>query len=544
MLSYANQKVLIVDDFPEFRMSLKNIMQQLGATDIDIAPDGKTAVNSCRKKSYDIILSDYSLGEGKDGQQLLEELVLSELLKPTTVFIMVTAENTTEMVMAAIEYAPDSYLTKPFTEDELKTRLDKLLHKKISLEKINRAIITRNYPKALKLADAMIAAKSKYSMACMRIKADLYLKMADLAKAHEVYQRVLNARPITWALLGMGKSMFAQQEYQKSIDNFNMVLKQIPNYPEALEWIAKIQVIEGQPEAAQKTLQTAVGISPKVSQRQIALGDLAASNKDYEIAKRAYRAAIKHSQDSIHQSPDSYIKLVAVIIEELTPSGGIKNKRLSTEALTHLKNLESLYKSVKEVKLRVSISRHALYHKLGRDDEKNRHIDTAKTLFAELNDSVSGHTTTDMAGAYLREGDFESCQALLTRVVEQYGDDSDIMDSIEMMIDDKEAFNRAVEASKINNEGIKLHADNKHDAAVERFRKSLSLAPENLSFKMNLVQVLLKMCEVNPDSQGAIISEIDDVLANAGQLSPRDYRYVRLQQLQQMANNIKIGLSL
>ena len=52
------------------------------------------------------------------------------------------------------------------------------------------------------------------------------------------------------------------------------------------------------------------------------------------------------------------------------------------------------------------------------------------------------------------------------------------------------------------------------------------------------------MCEVNPDSQGAIISEIDDVLANAGQLSPRDYRYVRLQQLQQMANNIKIGLSL
>ena len=129
MLSYANQKVLIVDDFPEFRMSLKNIMQQLGATDIDIAPDGKTAVNSCRKKSYDIILSDYSLGEGKDGQQVLEELIISDLLKPTTVFIMVTAENTTEMVMAAIEHTPDSYLTKPFTEDDLKTRLDlSLIH--------------------------------------------------------------------------------------------------------------------------------------------------------------------------------------------------------------------------------------------------------------------------------------------------------------------------------------------------------------------------------------------------------------------------------
>ena len=543
MLSYANQKVLIVDDFPEFRMSLKNIMQQLGAIDIDIAPDGKKAVAACRKKSYDIILSDYNLGDGKDGQQLLEELILSELLKPTTVFIMVTAENTTEMVMAAIEHTPDSYLTKPFTENDLKARLDKLLHKKISLKKINRAIITRNYPQALKLADAMIAAKSKYSMACMRIKADLYLKMADLAKAHEVYQRVLNARPITWALLGMGKLMFAQEAYEEASKHFNAVLKQIPNYPEALEWLAKIEVIEGNPQQAQKTLQTAVSVSPKVSQRQIALGDLANSNKDYEIAKRAYRAAIKHSRDTIHQSPDSYLKLIAVMTEELTSGGGIKNKRTSTEALTHLKNLERLYKSDQEVKLRVSISRHAIYHKLGRDSERDKHMDLAKTLFTELNDTVSGHTTTDMAGAYLREGDVESCQALLTRVVEQYGDDKDIMDSIEMMIEDKEAFNQAVEASKINNQGIKAHADNNHDEAVDHFRSALKLAPENLSFKMNLIQVLLKKCEINPDQQSKIIIEIDEILQNAGQLSPRDYRYVRMQQLHQMANNIRIGLS-
>ncbi len=542
MLSYVNQKILIIDNFPEFRLSLKRLVQNLGAKDIDVAVDGKAGISMCRNKSYDIILSDYNLGEGIDGQQVLEELLWRDLLKPTTVFVMVTAENTTQMVMAAIEYTPDSYLTKPFTEDELKTRLDKLLHKKISLEKINRAIVTRNYPKALKLADAMIAAKSKYSLACMRIKADLYLKMSDLASAKEIYERVISRRPVAWALTGLGKLLFAKQDFAEAEAQFKQLLSMLPDFPEALEWLAKIEVANDQPEAAQKHLERALAVSPKVSQRQLLLGDLAHRNGDLEVAKRAYRTAIKSSQYSIHHSPESYLKLVSILTEELSSSGGIKNKRILAEAISQLENLEQAFKTDQEVKLRVSISRHALYHKIGRDEAKHKHLDIAKSLFSELNDTVSGQATTDMAGAYYREGDVETCQALLTQVLEKYGDDSDIMASVELIIDDKEAFHRAVEASKTNSAGIKAHAENKLDEAIMHFRQALEVAPENISYNMNLIQALIKVCEQQPSSLESIVTEMKGCFENIKGIHPNDYRYVRLQQLQRMVNDLQIGL--
>jgi len=540
MLDYSKQKVLIIDDFSEFRVSLKGVVQQLGANDIDLAPSGEVAIKMCSKAAYDIILSDYNLGDGKDGQQLLEELATRDYLKPTSVYIMVTAENTTEMVMAALEHTPDSYLTKPFTKALLKSRLDKLLTKKLALEQVNRAIITKNYPKALRLADQMVAAGSKYAMACMRIKSDLYLKMADLSQAKKIYDLVLSKRPIPWALLGMGKLLFAQEKYQESIKQFNAVLQQLPNYPEALDWIARIQVITGKPGDAQKTLQLALSITPKVSQRQARLGDLARLNKDYDIAKRAYRGAIKHGKDSCYKNPDSYINLVSVLTEEITSGGGIKNKRLSSEALTYLKDLENEFPNDKEIKLRANLSRHAIYHKLGRDAETSKYMQLSKTMFTELSESASGLASTDMAGAYLREEDYDSCQTILTKVMEQYGDDVDIMNSIEMIIDDKEAFAKAVEASKVNSKGIQAVTNNKLDEAVGFFKQSLAVSPDNVSFNMNLVQVLLKKCEQSEDKL-ASLEEAEKILTSLNRLNAKDYRYIRLQQLQRMANDIKIG---
>ena len=161
---YRHQKMLIIDDFAEFRISLKGMVQQLGVLEIDMAASGEIALEKCQMVRYDIILSDYNLGEGKDGQQVLEELIHRDLLKPTTVYVMITAENTTEMVMGALEHTPDSYLTKPFTKALLKSRLDKLLAKKIALAKVNKAITAKDYGKAIKQCDLLITAGSKYSM--------------------------------------------------------------------------------------------------------------------------------------------------------------------------------------------------------------------------------------------------------------------------------------------------------------------------------------------------------------------------------------------
>ncbi|MBT8448946.1 MAG: tetratricopeptide repeat protein, partial [Gammaproteobacteria bacterium] len=306
-----------------------------------------------------------------------------------------------------------------------------------------------------------------------------------------------------------------------------------------LEWLAKIQAIRGDSSQAQSTLQKALAISPRVTQRQEQLGRLARQNKNYEVARRAFRAAIKTSKDSVFRSPEHYFNLVQVLTEELTATGGLQNKRLSAEAFACLNDLETVYSADDELKLRIAICRHALNHKLQRRSEIDRYMNLAKELFDKLGGEVSGIASTDMAGAYLREEDYAKCQALLASVVEKFADDEQLMATIESIIDDKTAFNRAVEASVSNNLGIRAHADNNLQQAVEYFESALKVTPENASFTMNLVQVLLKIVKQADDKEALV--QAQTLLDNCAHLDNKDYRYLRYQQLSRMLSDIQIG---
>ena len=101
------RKVLVVEDFLNFRLTLRTMLKSFGISYIDDAATGEEAVQMMSSNKYDIILCDYNLGPGKDGQQVLEEARCCEYIDHSTVFIMVTAENTLEMIMGALEYQPD-----------------------------------------------------------------------------------------------------------------------------------------------------------------------------------------------------------------------------------------------------------------------------------------------------------------------------------------------------------------------------------------------------------------------------------------------------
>jgi len=154
-------KFLIVDDYADMRSVLQNMLLSFGVQNIDIASNGKDAIRAIEHQRYDVILCDYNLGEGRDGQQVLEEIRHRKLIGVGTVFLMVTAENTRVMVMGAVEYEPDSYLTKPFTKDLLGQRLTNLLNMKADLVEIEQAIANRDHDLANRLIDDKLEKNSK-----------------------------------------------------------------------------------------------------------------------------------------------------------------------------------------------------------------------------------------------------------------------------------------------------------------------------------------------------------------------------------------------
>lgn len=102
-VSLAQSNTLIIDDFQGMRTMLREFVRAMGVTKIDTASNGKEAIALLSEKKYDIVICDYNLGMGQNGQQILEEAKLRRYIGYSTIWVMVTAEKTMDMFMGAAE---------------------------------------------------------------------------------------------------------------------------------------------------------------------------------------------------------------------------------------------------------------------------------------------------------------------------------------------------------------------------------------------------------------------------------------------------------
>ncbi len=110
---FGSLAYLVIDDFENFRLSMRHMLRGCGADNIELVAHARPAVEYCTYNHVDVVLCDYNLGDGMNGQHILEELRHKKLLKRTSLFLLVTSESSREMVMGARENPPDAYLTKP-----------------------------------------------------------------------------------------------------------------------------------------------------------------------------------------------------------------------------------------------------------------------------------------------------------------------------------------------------------------------------------------------------------------------------------------------
>lgn len=120
-----NMPILIVDDYKTMLRIIRNLLRQLGFTNIDEATDGSQALQKLRQANFDLIISDWNM-EPMTGLQLLREVRADAKLKHIP-FIMVTAESKSENVIAAKEAGVSNYIVKPFNAETLKGKMVSVL---------------------------------------------------------------------------------------------------------------------------------------------------------------------------------------------------------------------------------------------------------------------------------------------------------------------------------------------------------------------------------------------------------------------------------
>ena len=120
-----NMPVLIVDDYKTMLRIIRNLLKQLGFSNVDEAADGSQALQLARAKEYGLVISDWNM-EPMTGYQFLKEVRADANINKTP-FIMVTAESKTENVIAAKKAGVDNYIVKPFNAATLKSKIAAVL---------------------------------------------------------------------------------------------------------------------------------------------------------------------------------------------------------------------------------------------------------------------------------------------------------------------------------------------------------------------------------------------------------------------------------
>jgi len=123
----TNIKVLVVDDFSTMRRIIKNLLRELGFSNISEADDGSTALPMLQGGDYDFVVTDWNM-PGMQGIDLLRAIRADDNLKHIPV-LMVTAEAKKEQIIAAAQAGVNGYIVKPFTAGTLKTKLDKVFER-------------------------------------------------------------------------------------------------------------------------------------------------------------------------------------------------------------------------------------------------------------------------------------------------------------------------------------------------------------------------------------------------------------------------------
>lgn len=521
---YRSLRFLVIDDFENFRLSIRQMIQAFGVESIEVASNGEDAVARCEYEEFDVIFCDYNLGSGKNGQQVLEELRHNKLLKQTSIFILITAETSKDMVMGALEYLPDGYITKPITKAVLQKRLDAMIEQREILKPINEAIDEEKYDLAIQLVNREMQSQTKYITWCLRKLASLYYIKGEYELARRIYEDVLSKRDIGWAQLGLGKVNIALGRYDAAISGLNTLVKQNANLIEAYDWLADAQLKSGKSKEAQETLQNAVTISPLAILRQTKLAEVCTKNKDIEGATEAFRNSVKLGYNSVHESPDNYLNLGRCLSDLAEEDETDLGKKRVKEALHTLGRVSKKFTDDIDVTANALLIESRIHKGQGNIEKSHEVLQKAQEL-VDVN-RASANTALEFAKTLYSIGEESQAEQLLSKLASEHGDDKSIMNEIEELLDEPVSLQKKLKARKLNKDGISAFESGDLEEAIRVFEEALDVTPKHPALNLNIVQVMLKQIKQqrgNPELK----RKCDFRLKNVQHIPPQHRQYKR-----------------
>lgn len=483
--AFSSKKVLIIDDIREVRSQLQLTLSSIGFEKLNHVATIREAMDKISITSYDVILCDYNLGKGTNGQQFLEFMRLNQKLTRSSIFLMVTAENTYEKVIAAAEHMPDDYLLKPFTAAHFITRLEVLIDRQLALAKVNEAYDQKNWTLTIEECDKLIAERNKHYIEICKVKAIALMQAELFDEAVEVYQHILAIRELPWARLGLARAKARLGFIEESQTIVSKLIDENPQFLASLDFAHDLLLQQNKVDEAGEVLQKAMKKNPDNLNRSRSYAGICLSKGDYEQAERVMRDTInKHRSSPVREASD-YGMLSRALLEQ----------GRADEAISALDDARSQFKDDAS-KAVLSASSSIAWLRYG--DQDRAHEELEKALASDYK-NLPPNVTTSLAEACYAAGREQEADNMLRHVLQNNPDDLKLQGRVKMVqvISGKslEASNALIQDSakeiiKINNEGVLKAKEGRYEEAIELILGAAERMPLNLNIISNAALIL------------------------------------------------------
>lgn len=483
--SYSDKRVLIIDDMPDMRSTVRGQIRSLQMEKVAVAGSIRDALDALKKDKFDIILCDYYLGGATDGQQFLEFLRNSNIISRATLFIMITAETGYESVITAAECMPDDYLLKPFTAETLKARFERLLEKKARLADIDKLQDKSRWQEMIVACDAIIAGKDKYLVDAMRIKGNALLMSGQFDKARDFYQQALELRPMPWARMGLAKALRGLGDSDQSKGLLTDLIAENPHFLSAYDMLGHIHMEEGSGQEALSILDRACNVSPNSLARHRSIAGIAEDVADFGRVEKALSIVVRKTKNTPLRSSGDYAKL-GNALTEMGQTG---------KAVAVLDEAKTSFKEPGDVRLLAAVEAVA-QQKAGNADLAKKALERA---LQGGTDKLPEPTALAIAKACLANNKQDEAMALLKDVIQNNPDSKVVHGRISSVMKEhstEEASQQLIESSvqeiiQLNNSAVAKAKDGEFAVASKMLGEAAARLPNNLQIVANTAYCLL-----------------------------------------------------
>ncbi|VAX15579.1 Chemotaxis regulator - transmits chemoreceptor signals to flagellar motor components CheY [hydrothermal vent metagenome] len=263
-------KILVIDDMPNMRKTIKNMLRSIGFSRIIEAHDGQNGLEKIESGGFGLVISDWNMPV-MNGIQLLKK-TRENVDTRSIPFLIVTAEISQAQITYAAETEVDGYVIKPFDAATLKKKIESIFKRKSKPSPI----------------DAMI------NLGRAMIRGEQYANAIDaLNRALEEYPK--SAR----LMVAIGDAYEAQLDFAVAGEYYLKARKTNPLFVKAINQLAGLHLRQKDHKKALKFMEEAAKISPNDPQRQMEMGKAYLATGDEVKARQAFNIVIKEDEKNL-----------------------------------------------------------------------------------------------------------------------------------------------------------------------------------------------------------------------------------------------------